>query len=151
MMDDLVFKIFKLTSTGFCCTQIMLKLALDEEGTENPDLIRSVHGLCKGIGGSQKSCGVLTGGIAILGLYAAKGTDREYPKEDYSKMMDEFIEWFETEFNSTECADLIGITQFDDVANNQSYPIKCGDILVKSYQMIQQILTEHDYEFGSRE
>jgi C_GCAxxG_C_C family probable redox protein len=150
-MEDIVFKIFKLSTGGFCCSQIMLKLALDEEGTENTDLIKAVNGLCKGIGGSQKTCGVLTGGIGVLGLYAGKGSEREYAKEDFAVMINEFTEWFTDTFESTECVDLIGITNFEDVTSNQSYQIKCGDILVKSYTKIQEILEEYDYEFGDRE
>lgn len=149
-MDDTAFKIFKLSASGFCCTQIMMRLALDEEEKENMDLIRAVNGLCKGIGDAQKTCGVLTGGIGIIGLYAGKGEEREYTKEGYSLMLDEYLEWFDEAFESTQCLDLIGVTKFTD-ANNQSYMVKCGDILMKSYYKIQGILTEHGYEFGSRE
>ncbi|MFA9466113.1 MAG: DVU_1555 family C-GCAxxG-C-C protein [Velocimicrobium sp.] len=148
-MDDLMFQIFKLSSVGFCCTQIMMKLALDEEETENSDLIRVVNGLCNGIGGKQKTCGVLSGGIGILGLYAGKGTERDYANENFPHMMHDFYEWFESEFGKTECEQLIGLTKFE--AGNQSYQVKCGDILVKSYDKIREILSEYGYEFGSRE
>ncbi|TCO71823.1 DVU_1555 family C-GCAxxG-C-C protein [Marinisporobacter balticus] len=148
-MDDLAFKIFKLSASGFCCTQIMLKLALDEEETKNHDLIRVAHGLCKGIGSTQKTCGVLTGGIGILGLYAGKGHEEEYTQENFSRMMDTFCEWFESEFGSTECIDLIGVTEFEN--GDQSYQVKCGDILVKSYMKVYEVLSEYDYEYGSRE
>ncbi len=148
-MNDLAFKIFKLSASGFCCTQIMLKLALDEEETENNDLIRAVNGLCNGIGGTQKTCGVLSGGIGILGLYAGKGSEREYARENFSRMMHEFLEWFEGSFESLECEQLIGLTKFED--GDQSYQVKCGDMLVKSYTKICEILSEYDYEIGSRE
>lgn len=148
-MDDLSFRIFKMSASGFCCTQIMLKLALEDEETENEDLIRAVQGLCKGIGNSQKTCGVLSGGVGILGLYAGKGNEREYAKENYSKMLEEYCEWFEEEFNSTECQQLIGITKFE--SEDQSYQVKCGDIMVKSYAKIYEILSEYGYEYGSRE
>lgn len=148
-MDDLAFKIFKLSTAGFCCTQVMLKLALDEEGTENNDLIRAVQGLCKGIGESQKTCGVLIGGIQILGLYAGKGNEKEYMKENFSHMIDEFCQWFEEEFGSTECEQLIGLTKFE--SGDQSYQVKCGDMLLKSYMKVYEILSDNDYEFGNRE
>jgi C_GCAxxG_C_C family probable redox protein len=150
-MDDTAFKVFKLSAAGFCCTQIIIKLALDAEKIENKDLIRAVNGLCNGIGGTQKTCGVLTGGIAVLGLYAGKGKETEYAKDDYGTMVNEFIAWFGDEFKSTECVDLIGVCSFTDEKRNENYMLKCGDILMKSYQRIQELLTEHDYEFGSRE
>lgn len=150
-MNDTPFRIFTIKNAGYCCTQVMLKMALDEEGKENEDLLRSVNGLCMGIGSNQKTCGVLTGGIAILGLYAGKGNDREFPRIEYSDMVDEFTEWFKAEFGSTECSDIIGVCTLTDFATNREYVLKCGDIMVKSYERIQEILTDYNFEFGSRE
>lgn len=149
-MDDLGFQMFKLTNAGYCCSQIMMKMALDAEEKENPDLLRAVNGLCMGIGSTQKTCGVLTGGIAVLGLYAGKGMDTEYPKPGFSDMVDEYTDWFRTEFCSTQCQDIIGVCTVTDYASNQEYRLKCGDILMKSYQKIQEILLEKGIEFGSR-
>jgi C_GCAxxG_C_C family probable redox protein len=150
-VDDTAFRMFKLKNTGYCCTQIIIKMALDEEEKENEDLLRVANGLCMGVGSTQKTCGVLTGGIAILGLYAGKGNDREYPKMEYSDMVDEYTEWFLGEFESTECSDIIGVCSVTDYATNMEYRLKCGDILVKGYEKVQEILQEHDFEFGSRE
>lgn len=150
-MDDLAFRMFILKNAGYCCTQIMVKLALDEEERTNEDLLRAVNGLCIGIGSNQKICGVLTGGIAILGLYAGKGSDKEFPKPEYSAMADKYTEWFESEFESTECSDIIGVCTVTDYKTNQNYILKCGDILIKSYEKIAEILSEHDFEFGSRD
>lgn len=150
-MDDMAFKLFKLVNAGYCCTQLMVKMALDEEEKENEDLLRALNGFCMGVGSTQKICGVLTGGIAILGLYAGKGNDTEYPKEEYSSMVDEYTEWFESEFKSTECRDIIGVCSVTDYTTNQEYRLKCGDILVKSYEKVQEILKDHNFEFGSRE
>lgn len=52
-MDDTAFRIFRLASQGYCCTQILIKMALDEENKENKDLLRAVNGLCGGIGFSK--------------------------------------------------------------------------------------------------
>ncbi|NLO25193.1 MAG: C_GCAxxG_C_C family protein [Clostridiales bacterium] len=150
-MNDTAFKLFRLSSSGYCCTQIMLKLALDEEEKENEDLLRAVSGLCRGIGGRQKTCGVLTGGLGILGLYAAKGKEAEYPEPNYSDMTKEYLEWFENEFGSEECRDIIGVVSFDDDTGSNAYSVKCGDILLKSYEKVVEILRENDYEYGSRE
>ena len=149
-MDELGFQMFKLTNAGYCCSQIMMKLALDAEENDNEDLLRAVNGLCLGAGSYQKTCGVLTSGIAIFGLYAGKGNDAEYPKQGFSEMVDEYTEWFITEFGSTECKDIIGVCTVTDYQTNQSYRMKCGDILVKCYQKVQEILQEHNFEFGSR-
>lgn len=150
-MDELGFQMFKLTGAGYCCSQIMMKMALDAEDKENADLLRAVNGLCMGVGSTQKTCGVLNGGIAVLGLYAGKGTDTEYPKQGFSNMVDEFTQWFADEFGSTQCEDIIGVCSIADYQTHQEYRLKCGDVLMKSYVKIQEILQENDYEFGSRE
>lgn len=150
-MDDMEFQLFKLRSSGYCCTQILVKMALDAEENANPDVIRAVNGLCMGIGGKQMTCGLLTGGIAILGLYAGKGGDREQPHPDFFKMVEEYTDWFEDEFGSTECRDLIGECSMAEYKSNQSLLMKCGNMLMKCYEKVQEILRDYDFEFGSRE
>jgi len=150
-MENTAFQMFLLVNAGYCCTQIMVKMALDEEEKENEDLLRAVNGLCMGIGSTQKICGVLTGGIAVLGLYAGKGKDREYPKQEYSDMVDEYSQWFETEFGSTECSDIIGVCTITDYQTNEEYRMKCADLMVKSYDKIREILRDNGFEFGRRE
>lgn len=150
-MDELALELFQLSAQGYCCTQMMLKMALDLEERENPDLIRSAGGLCGGIGDSQKTCGVLTGGVGILGLYGGKGEDQESPKEDYDDMVGEYLEWFEKEFGSTECIDLIGEMEFEDPHHDQSYKVKCGEIIQAGYLKAMEILRDHGYEPGERE
>ncbi len=150
-MNDTAFEMFKLFNAGYRCTQIMMKMALDAEEKENEDLLRVLNGFCIGIGSAPKICGVLTGGIALLGLYAGKGNDRECPKPDYTEMVDEYTEWFEAEFGGIECRDLIGVVSFTDWNTKQEYKLKCGNILIKSYEKLQEILMDHGYEFGNRE
>jgi len=150
-MDDISFTMFKLVNSGYCCTQVMVKMVLDAEEKENEDLLRAVNGLCMGIGSTQKICGVLTGGIAILGLYAGKGNDTEYVKPEYSDMVDEYTQWFEAEFGSVECSDIIGTCSVSDYNTNQEYRLKCGDTLKKSYEKVQEILRDNGFEFGNRE
>jgi hypothetical protein len=151
-MDDEALTMFKLFNAGYRCTQIMLKMALDEEEKENEDLLRALNGLSIGVGSTApKICGVITAGIAILGLYAGKGNDLEFPKPGYSSMVDEYNEWFEEEFGGVDCRELIGVVTFTDWATKQEYRLKCGNILIKSYKKIQVILADHDFEFGNRE
>lgn len=149
-LDDKAFEVFRMVSEGFCCSQIMLKLALDLEGQENADLLRVMGGLCNGIGGSQKTCGVLTSGIGIFGLYAGKGITNEYPEANYGSMVCEFASWFDWRFESTECMDIVGVREFSRNGSIE-YPIKCGDILLESFDKIGEILYENGYTFGNRE
>lgn len=150
-MNEDGFDMYKLASQGFCCTQIMLKMTLEEENKENVDLIKAVHGLCGGVGFSRRTCGVLTGGICVLGLYAGKGEAVKLPDKNYMSMMKDYIEWFQNEFESSECSDIIRAYVLTDENGNVNYPVKCGDVMLKAYEKIQEILFKYGYEFGERD
>ncbi len=150
-MNDTAFRIYRLASQGFGCTQIIVKMALEEEEKENIDLIKAVNGLCGGIGYSKKTCGVITGCLCIFGLYAGKGDPVNPGKENFKDMIHEYMDWFKDEFGSGECADIIGSHDLNYVDGKISYPIKCGDILLKNYEKLQEILYKYEYDFGDRE
>lgn len=42
-MNESDIEILKLVTQGFCCAQIMLHMALDIQGRENPGLIRAIY------------------------------------------------------------------------------------------------------------
>lgn len=147
-MDELSLRLFKLSSAGFCCAQIMYKLALEDEETQNDDLVRAAQGLCRGIADTQQTCGVLSGGIGVLGLYAAKAKEEESAKEDFAQMVQEFHTWFREEFGATTCAELIGITDFR--GSDTSYKLKCADMIKQAYVKVYEIVFAHGYEYGNR-
>ncbi|MDT3701296.1 MAG: C-GCAxxG-C-C family protein [Thermincola sp.] len=130
------FHLFKLAAQGFCCSQILLILALEAQGKENPDLVRAMEGLCGGLGRAGKTCGALTGGTCLLGLQAGRGLATEPPSRHLNEMVKELVEWFEKEFNSLECADILDGTLDADAA----YPVKCGQIVMGVYHKVQEIL-----------
>lgn len=133
------FRMFELAAQGFCCSQILLILGLEEQGKENPDLIKAMNGLCGGLGRAGKVCGVLTGGVCLLGLYAGKGTAGEYSKYPLNAMVNELLEWFEGKHGSTECFGII-----DDTLDSETeYPVKCGNIVLDTYEKIQAMLKIH--------
>lgn len=130
------FHLFKLAAQGFCCSQILLILGLEAQGQENPDLVRAMEGLCGGFGRAGKTCGALTGGICLLGLQAGRGLATEPPIRHLNGMVKELVEWFEKEFNSFDCADILDGSLDADAA----YPIKCGQIVMSVYHKVQEIL-----------
>ena len=67
-LSDLFFEILTLNQGGYCCSQIIMKLALRELGQENPELVRAMAGLCFGAGSPEGACGVLTGAACALSL-----------------------------------------------------------------------------------
>ena len=55
-----------LSRKGYYCALILMILALQSEGKENPDLVRTMGGLHGGLGNSGGICGCLTGLFSVL-------------------------------------------------------------------------------------
>lgn len=146
-MDTEVFDMYKYSSQGYCCTQIILLMTLEKEGNENFDLVRAANGMCAGMQ-CKGTCGLLSGAVMVFGLYAGRGTVWEEKKPELKNMSEEFTEWFKSEFTSTLCGELVREDIFTD--QGEVYPVKCGDMLLKGYKKIQELLLEYGYELGER-
>jgi len=141
-MTDLFFKMVELSQQGFLCSQIMFILALEEQGKENPDLIRAMSGLIGGLGFCGKTCGALTGGACLIGLYAGKGSAEEMEDSRLNDMIREFVEWFEQE----EAAKYGGHDCFTILENNPANrAARCPQIVQKSYEKVMAILAANGY------
>jgi C_GCAxxG_C_C family probable redox protein len=142
-MNDDSFRVMDFAMKGYQCSQILMAVALEAQGKQNPDLVRAMSGLLGGMG-SGKTCGALTGGCSVLGLYAGWGTPDSIPDERLAAMLAEFVEWFETEytqsFGSIECKEIVG----DDMRNKMT---RCPRIVMESLARLKEILAEYDYEF----
>lgn len=142
-MNDDAFKVVDFAMKGYQCSQILIALALDAQGKENQDLLRAMSGLLGGMG-SGKTCGALTGGCCLLGLYAGWGTPDAIPDERLSAMLNEFVEWFEAEYTQRyggiQCADIV----HDDMRNKMA---RCPGIVTESFTRLKQILAENNYDF----
>lgn len=143
------FDIYKFASQGYCCTQILLLLVMEKEGRENFDLIRAANGMCGGMQ-CKGTCGVLSGVIMTFGLYSGRGKVMDEKNSKLKNMADEFTAWFNSEYKSTLCSDLVEVDIFTD-EGDEVYPVKCGDIILKAYNKMQEILEEYEYEFGERD
>lgn len=131
------FRLFKLAAQGFCCSQIMIILGLEDEGKpDNPDLIKAMNGLCGGMGRSGGTCGALTGGVCLLGLAAGKGTAVESAHPEMGKMIGELLQWFDEQYSSRDCAGILDTT----LDEGGAYPVKCGNIVASTYTKVREIL-----------
>ncbi len=141
-MDEFALEIWKLSQKGYCCSQIMLRLALDAQGLQNPALVAAMAGLCHGIAQKDSACGVLSGGACLLAYLAGKGDDAEQPHDRLPLMLEQFSEWFhETvggRFGGVSCASIAGDGEPDLQV--------CGGILAESLQCIRDILVENGLE-----
>lgn len=141
-MDELYMEMLELSSKGYYCSQILMKIILNLEGRENADLIRAMGGLIGGLGFNQKICGALTGGVCILGYFGSKGEDDEIEDENLSSMVKELIEWFENEGSDNKginCGDIL-----DGDFNNKSKT--CPNLVLNTFEKIVEILNKYGYE-----
>jgi hypothetical protein len=84
MPDDLN-RLRRYLRDGQCCAVALVRMGLDLAGTENPQLLQAVSGLCGGVHDGQL-CGALTGGACLLNVVD--------PAAANDAMVPELAEWF---------------------------------------------------------
>ncbi|MDP3480106.1 MAG: C-GCAxxG-C-C family protein [Desulfoprunum sp.] len=141
-MNESDIAILRLATQGFCCAQIMLHLALDHQGLENPGLLRAMSGLCNGLDSHQGPCGVLTGGACLIAYYTGKGRAEEEASDQLPLLQHEFEEWFRqiagTRFGGSRCADI--------VSDGRPDPQICGGLLSEAFNHIAILLGENGFD-----
>lgn len=140
-MDETALRVLQLNAQGYCCSQILIKLSLEDMGEENSPLVRAMAGLCEG-SGSGDLCGVASGAACVLALYAAKGGDHEQSLDCFPIMVSQFMDWFKasgTEWGGIRCEDIVTF-------QGGRKPEVCGDILLRARATLLDILTENDLD-----
>ncbi len=143
-MDDLNFRMIELAGQGFHCSQILLILGLEAQGKDNPDLIRVMHSLAGGLGFSGDTCGALTGGACLIGLYAGRGTPDEEEDPRHSSMIEDLVEWFTQEcttFGGFRCRDILE----DDPSNQMT---RCLGLVSGTYEKVRTLLLENGFDLS---
>jgi len=137
-MNDTAVRIMQLAAQGFCCSQIMIKLSLEDMGEENIPLVRAMAGLCDGMGMGD-FCGVASGAACVLALYAAKGSVEEQALDCAPLLLAQFMDWFQqgsTSWGGIRCDEIVAF-------NGGRKPEVCGDIMVRARETILTLLAEH--------
>jgi hypothetical protein len=124
---------------GYCCSQIMAILALRDQGRDNPDLVRAMGGLCKGIGTMRDICGALSGGACLLSFYIGKGTDQEVAHGQLPLMLFELTEWFKARTGGT----LEGM-RCNEILTQSPDQRVCLSLTLETYDKVLSILQSHD-------
>ena len=143
-MNDDGIRIMQLGSWGFCCSQILVLLALEDMGLEEPNLVRAMGGLCEGMGQGEV-CGVATGAACVLSLYAGKGRAEEEPLESLPAMLAEFMGWF------TERGESWGGIRCEDItlASGGRNEEHCAGIMQQARETLLGILDVHGIDPSS--
>jgi hypothetical protein len=144
-MDDTMIRMMRLAQKGYTCSQILILLALEARGEQNPVLVRAAAGLAYGCGTGKASCGVLTGGSCVIALFAGKGSDEEQESEKFMMMLQDLSDWFSEhvggQYGGIECQAIVG--EEGPAAARQ----KCGAILAETYAKVMEILIYNGFDF----
>ena len=135
---DILERMLELSGEGYFCAQILLILALEAEGKENPDLIRAMGGLNGGIGNSGDVCGAMTGGACFLSYFAGKGEADEIEHEACSDMIRQLYDWFRTytaEYGGCTCRCIL---ENDDRNKIQRCPMIVSAVLEKAMELLEE-------------
>ncbi|WP_094605705.1 hypothetical protein SPSIL_006600 [Sporomusa silvacetica DSM 10669] len=145
-MTDELNRIAQLRAQGFNCSQILIILGLEQQGKSNPDLVKAMTGLGNGLGNCGKICGVLTGAVCVLGLYAGRGEVTEKKNNYLENMIHDFVIWFEDEFGKNyggiDCQTILN----DDPFNRM---LRCPDMVIETYQKIMELLDDNGFIYES--
>ena len=142
--DEMVTRMIELAENRYNCSQIMMMLALEQEGRENPGLVRAMSGLGDGCGFFRETCGIMTGAASILAWYAGKGAEDETESTRLLPMLEELGDWFQQEiaakYNGTRCNEIVG----DRVGTEDGKQI-CGSIIFQTFGKVNEILSENGF------
>ena len=142
--DDLV-RMKELKQQGFFCSQILIILGLELQGKSNPDLVRCMHGLAGGLGFTGETCGTLTGGACLLGLYAGKGAPAEQEDPRLLFMIEALVKWFKERFG----AQYGGITCNQILEDNPKNQLtRCPHLVAETYQKVKELLVENGFDLS---
>ncbi|MEJ2578973.1 MAG: C-GCAxxG-C-C family protein [Kineosporiaceae bacterium] len=143
---------------GYQCAQILLLRGLELRGEHDPGLIRSMRGLCDGIGVGE-TCGALTGGACLLALNAggvgpedgdgpepAAGSPPGTGDDDDPRltlMREDLLTWFRAESGpgrgGLRCADIAG-------PDGQWAPQRCPPLVAAVFRKVTDLLVQNGFE-----
>ncbi|MFZ7101144.1 MAG: DVU_1555 family C-GCAxxG-C-C protein [Peptococcaceae bacterium] len=146
MMNEEFLRMVEMARQGFYCSQILIMLGLENQGVENPPLVRAMAGPAGGLGFSGENCGSLTGAACLLALYAGKGTAEEREEPRLNVMINELVQWFAEEYGTVyggiDCRNILE----DDQQNRLQ---RCPQIVYQTYEKAKEILSANGYDLAS--
>lgn len=128
-------RLFELRLKGYCCSQILLKMGLEDTHREdNLELIQAMRGLCDGMH-TDMVCGIMTSTACLIALLQP---------EDARILINDVVEWFKNEYEESNG----GITCKDILAGDQmNRSLKCPYILAATYDKAMELMDINGLSF----
>lgn len=134
-------KIGALLGQKFHCSQIMMRVGMDALELDEPNLVKAMTGLAGGLGGCGKNCGALTGGVAMISLFAGRGAPEEEAAPELAEMVSQFLAWFEETYGSADCGDIIR-------GDKENIPSTCPQLVCAACRKALDILRDYGFPVG---
>ncbi|MCC7207047.1 MAG: C_GCAxxG_C_C family protein [Anaerolineae bacterium] len=135
----------ELKQQGFFCSQILAILALELQGRDNPALVRAMHGLAGGLGFTGETCGALSGGACLLGLYAGKGRPGDEEDLRLNFMIEDLVKWFRdgygAEYGGIRCTEILA-------GSPQAQATRCPALVAGTFQKVKEMLVENGFDLA---
>lgn len=100
-------------------------------------LFRVMEGFGAGMGGNAETCGIVSAGVAVIGLLNSGGKENRTTKQRTYEIADEFVERFRAECGSTCCREL-------KAASPVPTPHRCDAYMRTGARLLAETLTEHE-------
>lgn len=141
-------RMLELKRQGFFCSQILMQMALDLQGRENPALVRATHGLAGGLGFTGETCGALTGGVVVLSLYAGKGRPQDEDDPRLLFMVEDLVKWFKTGYGQA-----YGGIRCDEIlaGDPRAQATRCPLMVAGTFQKVKELLVENGFDLAGPE
>ncbi len=130
-------RIMELIQGGYHCSQVMMQLSLDLREREEPFTIRALGALGGGMF-AQRTCGTLTGGVAMLSSYFTRAEGEPEPRE-YRECAAELVAWYEEEQGSLECRDIVTF-ELEEILK------VCPGLMERTFLKCIEILEAHNID-----
>ena len=148
-IEPLQTAIQTLSDKGYCCSQILALLILGAQDKENSDLVRSLGGLCHGIGQSGDACGILTGGCCVISYLMGSDGHNDAALPEAKIVQEEYVDWFnsicEKKWGCNHCS--VMINEDDPKGPDKSY---CRVLLAEAWIRLLGILTLHNIAYAAK-
>jgi hypothetical protein len=116
-------RLFEQQMKGYCCSQAIMALALEDMDMDNEDIVAASAAFCGGMR-RGKICGSLAAAAMALHLR---------DPERAAEWQAEFMEWFEGEYGSCDCDGIIG---GDPVRRAQT----CPSLILGTYMRLREYI-----------
>lgn len=126
-------------SSGYNCSQAVITAHADSIGL-HPGKCKSIASpFGGGVSGRQRICGAVTGALMVIGMWYYDDKDRDESKQRVKEKSLLFLEKFEQNNDTVECAELLGM-DMDSARNAGLFESKCPGYVKNACRILDELL-----------